>query len=93
MAQAAQTIEALIEVRGSRLYALGYAEESSQLNGLLEDFKKPEVKQKLTALNADFRVDALTKAQQEFEALYQEKVTTVADCPTLTRRNGRWHGI
>lgn len=86
IANAAQFLENLVEKRGVTLYNLGYTEETSQLNGLLNDLKSPDAQAALVLIQDNYWVTTLTNAQQEFEALYQEKVETEAiqDLPKLT---------
>jgi hypothetical protein len=83
--QAARLLQALIEVRGVTLYKYSYAAETSQLNGLFEDLKNPEAQQAIALIKAEFWVEALQQAQQDFEALYQQKVATEAgqDLPQI----------
>jgi len=88
--QAAQVLEKLILTRGFSLHSFGYAEETSSLKSLLEDFKTPAAQQAITTINAQLWVEWLEKAQQAFEEIYQQKVATEAteDLPlvSVTRR-------
>lgn len=86
ISQAGRVLELLIQKRGTTLYSFGYVEETSQLNGLLEDLKNPEAQQAIAVINAGFWTDALEKSQHEFEAIYQQKVATeaVQDLPKIT---------
>jgi len=84
--QAAKLIDTQIQASGPSLYRLGYAEETTQLNGLLASFQTPAAQAALKLIGADYWLDLLTKAQQAFEALYQQKVAAdaVKDLPPAT---------
>jgi hypothetical protein len=86
IARAAITIDAILETRGKRLYNYGYAEQSSQLNGLLNDLESPQAQQALETLNAAVWLTPLKEKQSEFESLYQQKIANAAtsEAPLVT---------
>lgn len=86
LARAARELETLIQNRGISLQTFGYGEESSQLNGLLADLKNPAAQEAIATINAGYWAESLEQAQQEFEALYLQKVASeaVQDRPGVT---------
>lgn len=86
LARAARVLETLIQSRGVSLQTYGYIEESSQLNGLLADLKSPAAQQAIATIQLEFMVDVLAQAQEEFEAIYQQKVASeaVQNLPGIT---------
>ncbi len=78
IAQAAEYLLAIIDARGSTLYTYGYAEETAQLNGLLEDLETPKAKEAIALIKGESWVNDVAAAQKNFEALYHQKVVTEA---------------
>lgn len=66
----------IIEEIGSTLYNLGYSIETSKLNQLFTRFDAAEATQHLESLGASSWYTDLKEAQADFEATYQQKVTT-----------------
>jgi hypothetical protein len=71
---AASLLVRLIQNRDWSLHRLGYAVETSQLNGLLNDLQSPEARASIKTIGAETWVTDLEEAQKAFEKLYQEKI-------------------
>lgn len=71
---AARTISGVIRKRGSGLYRLNYAEESEEMERLLEDLQEDRNQQAIATIKGTTMVGNLAAAQREFERIYQQKV-------------------
>jgi hypothetical protein len=86
-ATAALVLQAVIEARGNQLYSESYAIETSQLNSLLDDLKNPAAREAITLINGSSWLEHLTKTQDNFEAIFQQKIDTEAtqELPIITK--------
>ncbi len=78
-AQMADELYHIFKDFGLGLYKLNYANESAQLNKLIEELEKEENTEKLTALNLTDSLAQLKASQLHFEQVYNEQAEDNAD--------------
>ena len=78
-AAAGRSIMSIIDNVGKSIYNLGYAEETSKMNTLIEALETPSAQQALATIGATERFEALKSSQDEFEKTYQIKIKTESD--------------
>ena len=73
--QAASVVAAELDKYGFEIIDMGYATESANINALLQDLKKPEVRAAIAKLrDLKYLIGKLEAAQEEFEAAYLQFV-------------------
>ncbi len=82
---AAIILYGIFEETGKNLHRLGYANETAQLNALINRLEEQDATDALATLEATQYFAELKASQRGFEALYEEKVNTEAnrDYPQL----------
>ena len=75
ISQAASVIAAELDKYGFEIINIGYTAESANINALLQDLKKPEVRAAIAKLrDLKYLIAKLEAAQEEFEAAYLQFV-------------------
>ncbi len=82
-AKSAEELYQIVERYGLDIDRLNYAEESAQMNKLIEELSSADNIEKITALNLAGFFEQLKTAQQQFESLYLEQIEANADLRKL----------
>ena len=80
ISQAASVVAEVLDKFGSETISMAYANESANINALLQDLKKPEVEEAIASLSDfGYLVKQLEAAQREFETAFLQYVATEID--------------
>ncbi|MFY0687572.1 MAG: hypothetical protein JXQ90_10435 [Cyclobacteriaceae bacterium] len=85
LVEAYERVWPVIEKAGTRLYSLGYTDQSGKLEAMFAELDKTGQQASITQLNAQGIYEELKAAQEEFAILYQERLEldNQHDYPTL----------
>lgn len=75
----------IIQQAGTRLYLLGYTEQSGKMEALFDELDKAENLAALAAMHADGLYEELKQAQEDFVTIYNNRLNedTLKNYPTL----------
>ncbi len=75
----------IIQQAGTRLYLLGYNEQSGKMEALFTELDKPENISALAAMHADGLYEELKQSQENFASIYNDRLNedTLKNYPTL----------
>ncbi|MCA9213827.1 MAG: hypothetical protein KDB27_12220 [Planctomycetales bacterium] len=89
ISRAGMLVYSVFETRGLTLYSKGYTEQSADMNLLLEDLSTEETQDALDVMGGTTWYDELRLAQDSFEQLVRDKLSTEAQDTILPTRTSR----